>query len=342
MGRVVIFSNLSRDLPGWDKFIQMILDAGHEIFDPGEKDLSDKEAIRHLIDTDAVFVGLNKFSGTAIRAGKLLKVIAKTGVGVDNIDVVAATEEGIMVCNTPGSNTQAVADHLFGLILSVTRQLPYLDRITRDGRGWEKYPPVMGIEIYGKTLGVIGTGQIGKAVIQRAKGFAMEIVAYDAVEDPELVKDYSVRYLPLKDVLKGADLITLHLPLSEKTRGLIGEDEIRTMKRTAYLFNASRGPIVDEKALIRALRERQIAGAGLDVFEEEPLVQSELFELENVVLTPHMAGYSPEASIRARIMSAENIINALRGVEPRLVNREVLGLPQMRVQLNNRMGLHPQ
>ena len=335
MARVVIFSNLSRNLPGWDKFIQMIRNAGHEIFDPGDKDLSDQEAVKHLIDADAVFVGLNKFSGAAIKAGKHLKVIAKPGIGVDNIDVAAATGEGIMVCNTPGSNAQSVADHLFGLMIAVTRRLPYLDFITRAGKGWENYPPVMGIEISGKTLGVIGTGQIGKAVVRRAKGFDMEILAHDAVEDSGLIRDFSVRYRPLEDVLKGADLITLHLPLTEKTRGIIGEEEFRAMKRTAYLFNTSRGPIVDERALVKALMDQQIAGAGLDVFEEEPLIQSELFGLENVVVTPHVAGYSPEASIRSRIMSAENIINALRGVEPHLVNREVLRLPQRRVQLSN-------
>jgi len=332
MSKVVILSNLSRNLPGWDRFMMMLKDAGHETVDAGEKDFEENEAATYIKDADATFVGLNRLSGNVIRAGRSLKVIAKPGIGVDNIDVAAATQEGVIVCNTPGSNAESVADHLFGLMIATVRRIPYLDSITRAGKGWENYPPVVAPEVFAKKLGVIGTGHIGKAVIRRARGFDMEVLAYDPIQDARLIKDFPVRYLPLKEVLKQADLVTLHLPLLAGTRGLIGEKELRVMKKNAYLFNTSRGPVVDEKALLKALQAKQIAGAGLDVFEQEPLVESELSKLETVVLTPHVAGYSPEASIRSRIMSAENIINALKGIEPYIVNREVLSLPQRRIQ----------
>ena len=333
MSKVVILSNLSRSLPGWDKAMAMIREEGHEVFDPGEKNFHEDEAVRYLKDADAVFVGLNKLTGTAIKSSKQLIVIAKPGIGVDNIDVNKATQEGILVCNTPGSNAQSVADHLFGLLIAVARRLPYLDSITRAGRGWENWP-VVGNEISGKKLGVVGTGSIGKAVIRRAKGFDMEILAYDTLINPDLAKDPSVHYLPLNDLLRSSDFITLHVPLTDETRGLIGEKELSTMKKTAYLFNTSRGGIVDERALIKALREGQIAGAGIDVFEQEPLMESELFKLQNVVLTPHVAGYSPEASYRSRIMSADNINNALRGIKPHIVNPEVLRSPKIRIKFN--------
>jgi len=152
----------------------------------------------------------------------------------------------------------------------------------------------------------------------------MEILAYAShmITDQKLIHDLSIKYLPLEDVLKNSDFVTLHVPLTNETRGLIGEPQLCLMKKTAYLLNTSRGPVIDEKALIKALKEGWIAGAGLDVFEQEPLIESELFKLENVVVTPHTAGYSPEAALRGRIMTAENIINAFRGIKPPLVNPE--------------------
>jgi D-3-phosphoglycerate dehydrogenase len=335
MSKVTILSNLKRNLPGWKEAIEMIKRAGHEVFDPGERDISEDEAIHYLKEAEAVLVGLNRLSGNVIRSSKYLKVIAKPGIGVDNIDIAAATQEGIIVCNTPGSNAESVADHLFGLMIAVARRLPYLDRLTRDGKGWEFHPAVIGVEIGGKILGVIGTGHIGKAVIRRAKGFNMEILAYDIIQDAKLINDFFVKYLPLKDVLRNADFVTLHIPLNDKTYHMIGEEELSLMKKTAFLFNTSRGSIVDEKALVKALHEGQIAGAGIDVFEQEPIVESELFKFENIIVTPHVAGFSPEASYRSRIMSAENIIKALKGVEPYIVNREVLTLPKIRIRLTN-------
>jgi len=334
MSKVLILSNLSRSLPGWDKAMAMIREEGHEVFDPGEKNFQENEAVHYLKEADAVFVGLNTLTGSAIKSAKQLLVIAKPGIGVDNIDVSSATEEGIVVCNTPGSNARSVADHLFGLMIAVARRLPYLDSITRAGKGWENYPPVVGTEISGKGLGVIGTGHIGKAVIHRAKGFDMDILAYDPMFDTDLAKDPSVHYLPLNDLLKDSDFVTVHIPLTIDTVGLIGENELSAMKKTAYLFNTSRGGIIDEKALVKALKEGQIAGAGIDVFEQEPLIESELFRLQNVVITPHVAGYSPEASYRSRIMSAENINHALRSMKPHIVNVKVLQSPRLRIKFN--------
>jgi len=335
MSKVVILSNLSRDLPGWNEAIEMIRNAGHEIFDAGERDFTESESIHYLEDADAAFMGFNKLSGNAIKSAKNLKVIAKPGVGVDNIDVNMATEKGIIVCNTPGVNAEPTADHLFGLMIAVARKIPFLDKITRAGKGWEKTPPFLGAEITNKTLGIIGTGRIGQAVIRRAKGFNMEILAYAShmIKNAKLIEDLSIKYLPLKDMLKNCDFITIHVPLTDETRGLIGIEELRVMKKTAYLLNTSRGSIIEEKALVKALREGWIAGAGLDVFEEEPLLESELFELDNVVVTPHTAGYSLEASLKARIMTAENIINAFLCIEPHIVNREVLKLSQRRINI---------
>ena len=337
MSRVVILSNISRGLPGWEEAKEMLRRAGHEVFDAGERDFNEDETIRYLGDADAVFVGFNKLSGNAIKSGKNLKVIAKPGVGVDNIDVDTATQEGIIVCNTPGSNAEPTADHLFGLMIALARKIPYLDRMTKAGQGWERTPPAVGSEIVDKTLGVIGTGSIGQAVIRRAKGFDMEILAFGShmISDQKLIQDLSIKYLPLEDVLKRSDFVTLHVPLTHETRGLIGEPQLRLMKKTAYLFNTSRGSIVDEKALIRALKEGWINGAGLDVFEEEPLTESELFKLENVVVTPHTAGYSPEASLRARIMTAQNIIDAFQEIKPHIVNREVLKLSHRKIKLKD-------
>lgn len=335
MSKVVILSSTRRDLPGWEEALAMIREEGHEVLDAGQKDFSEEEALFYLRNADAVMIGMNMLSGNVIKEARNLKVISKPGAGVDNIDVSEATHEGIWVCNTPGSNAATVADHVIGLMICVARWIPYFDTLIRMGKGWGNSSNVTGVEIAGKTLGVVGTGHIGKAVIRRASGFDMCILANDTEIDAELIRGFSVQYVSLKELLERADFVTLHVPLTERTRCLIGRAELNSMRRTAYLLNTSRGPIIDEKALIIALREGSIAGAGLDVYEQEPLVESELFKLKNVVLTPHIAGYSIEASARSRLICAENIIHALRGRKANIVNHEVFELPQVRIKLNN-------
>lgn len=312
MGKIVIVSNLSRKLPGWKEAIEMINKEGHIIVDPGENAYTMELIKEHLVDADALIVGLNKIDAQIIKESKQLKVIAKPGVGVDNIDIKFAKERGILVCNTPGSNADSVADHLFALILSVVRKITSLDAKMRMGDGWKDYP-ILGNEIANKVFGVVGTGSIGKKAVQRAKGFGMSVLAYDIIKDLKWAKDNCVEYVDLDKLLACADIISLHLPLNEKTKGIISTAQFDLMKKTSYIFNTSRGYVIDENALITALKKGKIAGAGIDVFDQEPLLQSVLFKFENVVLTPHVGGFSREASIRSRIMTAENIINALNG-----------------------------
>lgn len=256
-----------------------------------------------------------------------LKMIAHFGVGYNNIDIKAATARGIPVSNTPGVLTDATAELAFALILSVARRLVECDRATRDGRFLYWAPMLfLGREVTGKTLGIIGLGEIGKAVARRAKGFKMRILynnrsRIDASEEKEL----GVEYTDLQKLLAEADFVSLHVPLTGETRHLIGREAFSLMKPTAYIINTSRGPVVDEQALLEALLSRTISGAGLDVYENEPALTPGLTELSNVVLLPHIGSGTLETRIKMASMAAENLIAGLSGnVPPNLVNPEVL------------------
>ncbi|MEH7380432.1 phosphoglycerate dehydrogenase [Bacillus sp. JJ1533] len=329
MGKVVIISNLSRELPGWDEAINMIKQSGHDVIDIGSS--YDGTTII-LKDADALIVGLNQIERDIIENAPKLKIIAKPGIGVDNIDLETATRNGIIVSNTPGSNSDSVADHLFVLMLSVTRKIVFLDTQTKNGKGWINYP-VIGNEISNKTLGVIGTGAIGKEVVNRALGFKMQIYAYDPFPDYNWAINTSVEYVDINRLLQKSDVITLHLPLTEQTKYLIDYEQFEQMKQTAYIFNTSRGGVINESALFDALKSNKIAGAGIDVFEEEPLQSNELFKFDNVVVTPHIGGFSKEASYRSRIMTAENIISVFNNQLPYIANHEVLEKSNLRVNL---------
>jgi glyoxylate reductase len=256
-----------------------------------------------------------------------LKIIAHLGVGYNNIDVEAATNRGILVSNTPGVLTDATAELAFALILATARKLVELDRITREGR-FQYWAPMLflGTEVTGKTLGIIGMGKIGKAVAERARGFKMRILYHNRsrmskAEEKELM----AKYVDMKTLLSQSDFITLHVPLTEKTRHLIGRAELSLMKPTAYLINTSRGPVVDEQALFEALRNRKIGGAGLDVYENEPALTPGLTELDNVILLPHIGSGTLETRFKMANMAVENLIAGLsRKVPPNLVNPEVL------------------
>ena len=257
-----------------------------------------------------------------------LKVISNYAVGFNNIDVDAATERGIYVTNTPGILTNTTADAAFALLMAVARRIPEADRHVKAG-GWvHAWGPRMfvGTDIHGKTLGIIGLGRIGSAVARRAKGFDMNIVYYDEFRRRDLEGELGVRYAPLKELLSTSDFVSLHVPLTASTRHMIGERELTMMKETAFLINTSRGPVVDEAALYRALRDGDIAGAGLDVFEREPLdPDSPLKGLENAVITPHIASASVETRTKMATTAATNLVSVLQGREPpNLVNPEVL------------------
>ena len=281
--------------------------------------ISDKEGLLPMI-TDCIDEEL-------LERASNLKMIANFGVGYNNIDIKAASRRGIMVSNTPGVLTDATAEIAFALILSVSRRLVEGDRMTREGR-FKFWAPMffLGHEVTGKTLGIIGMGKIGKAVAQRARGFNMRVLYYNRRRiDPTEEKELTAEYADLDSLLTMSDFVSLHVSLNEDTKHMIGMKELALMKSTAYLINTSRGPVVDEKALVTALNDGKIGGAGLDVYENEPALTPGLTELDNVVLLPHMGSGTIETRIRMAAIAVENLIAGLEGAAPpNIVNPEVL------------------
>lgn len=277
--------------------------------------MKEEELIAELskvLPVHGIIVGVDPITRKVIESLPDLKIIAKHGVGVDNIDLVAVKERGVIVTNAPGSNSESVADLTWALILAAARQIPKADRVTRQGR-WDR---LVGYEIYGKTIGIIGTGQIGLAVARRARGFNMKILAYDKFPNEKAAKEIGITYVSLEQLLKEADIITVHVPLTDETRGLIGRNEFEFMKRTAIFINTSRGEIVDEEALYEALKSNRIWAAGLDVYSKEPPIGNPLLELENVVLTPHLGAYTVEANLKMGMAAAKSIVQTFKGEDP--------------------------
>jgi glyoxylate reductase len=260
-------------------------------------------------------------------AGPNLKIIANYAVGYNNIDVEEATKRGIMVTNTPGVLTETTADFAWTLLMAIARRIVEADKFVREGkfRGWEPML-LLGTDVFGATLGIVGFGRIGQAMARRALGFNMRVLYYDNSRiDEQIEKELKATFVDLPTLLKESDFVTLHVPLTKQTHHLIGEKELKMMKKDAYLINTARGPAVDEKALVKALKEGWIKGAALDVFENEPEIEPELLKLDNVVLAPHIASASYATRSKMSVMVAENIIKALNGeVPPNLVNPEVL------------------
>lgn len=247
-----------------------------------------------------------------------LKVIANNGVGFDHIDLDAATRRGVQVTNTPGVLTEATADLAFALILATGRRVVEGDRVTREGR-FRFWAPLhfLGQDVSRKTLGVVGFGRIGKAVAKRAAGFDMKVLYFGRTRlDPAEEEKLGVSYAPLDELLREADYVSVHVPLRPETKHLIGSRELGLMKSSACLINTARGPIVDERALVEALRSRHIRAAGLDVYENEPELSPGLAELDNAVLLPHMGSATIETRTRMALMAANNLLAALRGERP--------------------------
>ncbi len=261
-------------------------------------------------------------------AGKNLKVVSNYAVGFNNIDIKAATERGIYVTNTPGILTETTADAAFALLMAISRRIPEADRHIRS-KGWiHAWGPKMfiGSDVHGKTLGILGMGRIGTAMATRAKGFDMKVIYHDVYRREDLEEELGIEYQPKDDVISSADFLSLHVPLTPETHHLISTRELESMKKTAFLINTSRGPVIDEEALAEALQKKVIAGAGLDVFEKEPLNHnSPLLNLDNIVLTPHLASGSIETRTKMATTAATNLASVLmHKTPPNLVNPKVL------------------
>jgi len=271
-----------------------------------------EELLAKVPDYDAIVVrSATKVTAEVISAGKSLKAIARAGVGLDNVDTKAALARNIKLINSPEASTVAVAELVMGLMLSFARKIPRADLGTKQGK-WEK-KELMGTELRGKTLGIIGTGNIGKAVGRRAAAFEMRLLLYDVVRDEGFAREVGGRYVELDELLRNSDYVTLHVPLLPETRHMIGKRELEMMKQGAVLINTSRGAVVDEKELIEALKGGRIGGACLDVYETEPLTDSPLLSLPNVVLTPHIGASTIEAQREAAVVVAQKLKKFFEG-----------------------------
>ncbi|KKR88024.1 MAG: hypothetical protein UU34_C0001G0021 [Candidatus Curtissbacteria bacterium GW2011_GWA1_41_11] len=284
------------------------------------KDLTQEELKDIFSNYDAlVTMPANKVDGELLSAAsKNLKVIANYAVGFDNIDVRSAKKKGIIVCNTPGVANESVAEHTFAMIFVLNKQLKIADRFVREGK-FKQWDPnaFLSHQLWGQTIGIIGLGRIGTFVGQIAYGgFRMNILYYDISRSEDFELLCEARFTDIKSLLDLSDIVTLHVPLTADTRGMISTAEFKLMKKSAILINTSRGPIVDEKALIWALKEKEIAAAGLDVYEHEPNVSAELIKMNNVILTPHTASATIETREKMSEITAKNIIDVFEGREP--------------------------
>lgn len=270
----------------------------------------------YLPQADAVIAGLEPYDRALLSTAKKLRVISRYGVGYDQVDLEAARELGIRVTITPGANSDSVADLAMALMLCAARQVCRMDGVIRAGRT-EK--PVTGVEVWKKTLGVVGTGRIGKGVIQRASGFQMKVLANDAYPDPAFVEAHNGKYVDLDTLFRESDFITLHAPLTEETRNMVDARRLAEMKPRAVLVNTARGGIVDEDALYQALKEGQIGAAALDATVVEPACGSPLASLPNCILTPHAGAATYEAGYNMGMLAAQNVLDVLSGRECRFL-----------------------
>ena len=301
----------------------MLKDKGYEVVVNSEdRILAKKELIAALKDQnyDALFCLLtDKIDAEVMDSfGPQPKIIANMAVGFDNVDIEEAKKRGIMVTNTPEVLTDTVAEHTFALMLVIAHRIVEADKFTRAGKynGWAPML-LLGGDLSGKTLGVVGLGRIGSRVAYHAtKGFDMKVLYYDIKRNEEFEKNFSAVYAPLEDLLKQSDFVSIHVPLLETTRHLINAENLKLMKPTAYLINTSRGPVIDEAALTYALANKVVKGAALDVFEFEPKITPELLNLDNVILTPHIASATEETRSKMSVLAATNIIEALEGRIP--------------------------
>lgn len=322
MGKIFV----TRQIP--DEGLKKLRAAGHRVtVYGGDQAIPRTELLAGVKGADALLPLLtDKIDAEVMDAGgKKLKVIANYAVGFDNVDLAAAKQRKIPVTNTPAPEvSETVAEHAFALMIALAHRIPEADRFARAGK-YKVWGPqlLLGTDLYGKTLGIVGLGRIGRAVCERAvKGFKMRVAYSDPKKDKAFEKEFGARYLPFEKLLQEADFVSLHVPLLPATRHLMSTPQFALMRQTAYLVNTARGPVVDEKALLRALKTKRIAGAALDVFECEPAIDCDLSDTlelrkqENAILTPHTASATIEARQAMSRMAADNIIAVLKGKPP--------------------------
>jgi len=318
---------VTRKIPG--DHVEKLKAAGHEVeISEFDRALTPEELLEKVVGKDAILSLLtDKIGGDLMdAAGPQLKLISNYAVGFDNIDIGAATDRQILVANTPCEEVnEAVAEHTWALILSLSRRIVEADEATRRGgyKGWE--PDIfLGRALIGKTLGIVGLGRIGGMVARRAKGYNMTVLYNKRSPDPEAEKELGVTFSSLDDLLAKSDFVSLHVPLSDETRHMMNSEAFNKMKQGVFLINTARGPIVDEHALVEALRSGHLGGAGLDVYDNEPNIDPELIGMENVVLTPHIASGTYEARDKMGELAVAAIIDTFSGKIPEnLVNKEV-------------------
>ena len=295
--------------PGWDIVIS-----------------NPKEYAQHLGDADALFVrSAVKVNADVLAKAPKLRVIGRAGVGVDNVDLPAATAAGVLVMNTPGGNAVAVAEHTLGLMLCMARSIPQASASTKSGK-WEK-KKFMGSELRGKTLGILGLGYIGQEVVKRARGFEMKIIASDPYANPKIVADLGVSLVTLDELYAQSDYITLHVAITKETNGMLNDAAFAKMKPGVRIVNCARGELVDGEALARAIQSGKVAGAAIDVFETEPPPAGDpLLALETVLATPHIGGSTGEAQEIVGVRIVEQVVEYLqRGVAVNAVNAVAAG-----------------
>jgi D-3-phosphoglycerate dehydrogenase len=296
-----------------EKLAPSVLDVFDNEFDVQHVDGTDRHALfKALTDAEALLVrSATRVDAEALSHGPRLKVVARAGVGLDNVDVPTATERGVMVVNAPTSNIVSAAEHAVALLLAVARRVPAADASLRGGQ-WKR-SSFNGIELFGKTIGVVGLGKIGQLVAQRLVAFGTVLIAYDPYVSPARAAQLGIELVDLDELLARADAISIHLPKTPETLGLIGADQLAKTKPGVLIINAARGGLVDEQALAAAIRSGQVGGAGIDVFSTEPCTDSPLFELPQVVVTPHLGASTAEAQDRAGTDVARSVLLALRG-----------------------------
>ncbi len=311
----------------YERPLQILQEQAEVVMNPHDRALTPQEIIEALPGTQALLaMGGDAMTAEIFAAGKDLKIVANNAVGFNNIDLNAAIRFKIAATNTPDVLTDTTADLTFALILGVARRIAEADRFVRAGK-WKGWTPslMLGSDVHGKILGIVGLGRIGSAVARRGQGFNMKILYSDIRRlDPAIEQQHQLQFMPLRELLQAADFVTLHVPLTPETRHLIGKEQFGVMKKSAFLINASRGPVVDEKALVEALQAKTIAGAGLDVFEAEPKVSPELLSMDQVLLAPHIGSATDETREAMALRAVNNILAALRGeIPPNILNPEI-------------------